>query len=106
MGVHHQGRVGFSTQAKPNRMRWATYQRLLDQYDELNNRWGIGMMAMGASMAARDHTSAAMQPTGGLVCKRSNYRLICCCAAVGGFVPGRRLMHCSKLHPYSITLSA
>jgi hypothetical protein len=29
---------------KPKRMRWATYQRLLDQYDELQNRWGIGMM--------------------------------------------------------------
>jgi hypothetical protein len=31
---------------KPPRMRWATYQRLLDQYDALNNRWGIGMMSM------------------------------------------------------------
>ena len=31
---------------KPKRMRWATYQRLLDQYDELQNRWGIGMMNM------------------------------------------------------------
>jgi hypothetical protein len=31
---------------KPKRMRWATYQRLLDQYDQLQNRWGIGMMAM------------------------------------------------------------
>ena len=29
---------------KPKRMRWATYQRLLDQYDELQNRWCIGMM--------------------------------------------------------------
>jgi hypothetical protein len=31
---------------KPPRMRWATYQRLLDQYDELQNRWAVGMMSM------------------------------------------------------------
>ena len=31
---------------KPKRMRWATYQRLLDQYDQLQNRWGIGMMSL------------------------------------------------------------
>jgi hypothetical protein len=29
---------------KPKRMRWTTYQRLLDQYDELQNRWAVGMM--------------------------------------------------------------
>ena len=33
---------------KPKRMRWTTYQRLLDQYDGLQNRWGIGMMSWGA----------------------------------------------------------
>jgi hypothetical protein len=26
-------------------MRWTTYHRLLDQYDELQNRWAIGMMS-------------------------------------------------------------
>jgi hypothetical protein len=30
---------------KPPRMRWATYQRLEAQYDELENRWAVGMMA-------------------------------------------------------------
>jgi hypothetical protein len=29
---------------KPKRMRWATYRRLLNQYDELKDRWGAGMM--------------------------------------------------------------
>jgi hypothetical protein len=29
---------------KPLRMRWATYQRLLDQYVDLQNRWAIDMM--------------------------------------------------------------
>jgi hypothetical protein len=33
---------------KPPRMRWATYQRLLDQYDELNNRWGNATSSLGA----------------------------------------------------------
>ena len=33
---------------KPKRMRWTTYQRLLDQYDELQNRWAIGMMSFVA----------------------------------------------------------
>ena len=30
---------------KPPRMRWATYQRLEQQYDRLQNRWGITVMA-------------------------------------------------------------
>ena len=38
---------------KPKRMRWATYQRLLDQYDELQNRWGIGMMHMIGRLSSR-----------------------------------------------------
>ena len=38
---------------KPPRMRWATYQRLLDQYDELDNRWGIGMMSIVNRLGAR-----------------------------------------------------
>src|SRR5215467_3367048 len=29
---------------KTPRMRWSTYQRLLDQYDELQDRWAIGVM--------------------------------------------------------------
>jgi hypothetical protein len=29
---------------KPRRIRWATYQRLLDQYVDLQNRWTIDMM--------------------------------------------------------------
>jgi hypothetical protein len=31
----------------------ATYQRLLDQYDELQNRWGIGMMSMVSRLGSR-----------------------------------------------------
>ena len=38
---------------KPKRMRWKTYQRLLDQYDELQNRWGIGMMNMMGRFSSR-----------------------------------------------------
>jgi hypothetical protein len=30
---------------KPPRMRWATYNRLEAQYDDLQNRWAIGIMA-------------------------------------------------------------
>jgi len=30
---------------KPPRMRWATYNRLEAQYDELENRWALGIMA-------------------------------------------------------------
>ena len=29
---------------KPPRMRWATYNRLLEQYDELENRWAAGIL--------------------------------------------------------------
>ena len=29
---------------KPPRMRWATYNRLEEQYDELENRWALGIM--------------------------------------------------------------
>jgi hypothetical protein len=32
-------------------MRWMTYQRLIDQYDELQHRWGIGMMSFVARFA-------------------------------------------------------
>ena len=38
---------------KPKRMRWATYQRLLDQYDELQNRWDIAMMSMVSRLGSR-----------------------------------------------------
>jgi len=38
---------------KPPRMRWATYQRLLDQYDELQNRWGIGIMSIVSRLGSR-----------------------------------------------------
>ena len=38
---------------KPPRMRWSTYQRLLDQYDELQDRWAIGMMSMVSKFSAR-----------------------------------------------------
>jgi hypothetical protein len=37
---------------KPPRMRWATYQRLLEQYDELQDRWAIGMMSMASRFSA------------------------------------------------------
>ena len=37
---------------KPPRMRWSTYQRLLDQYDELQDRWAIGMMRMVSRFSA------------------------------------------------------
>ena len=30
---------------KPPRMRWATYNRLEEQYDELENRWAVRIMA-------------------------------------------------------------
>ena len=30
---------------KPPRMRWETYNRLLAQYDDLDNRWAVGVMA-------------------------------------------------------------
>jgi len=30
---------------KPPRMRWATYNRLEAQYDDLENRWAVGTMA-------------------------------------------------------------
>src|SRR5262249_45826135 len=30
---------------KPPRMRWATYQRLEQQYKRLQNRWGVTVMA-------------------------------------------------------------
>ena len=30
---------------KPPRMRWATYQRLEQQYDRLQNRWGVAIMS-------------------------------------------------------------
>jgi hypothetical protein len=30
---------------KPPRMRWATYNRLEAQYDDLENRWAVGIMA-------------------------------------------------------------
>jgi len=30
---------------KPPRMRWATYNRLEEQYDEMENRWALGIMA-------------------------------------------------------------
>ena len=30
---------------KPPRMRWATYSRLEAQYDDLENRWALGIMA-------------------------------------------------------------
>jgi hypothetical protein len=30
---------------KPPRMRWATYQRLEEQYDRLQDRWGIAITA-------------------------------------------------------------
>ena len=30
---------------KPPRMRWATYNRLEAQYDDLENRWALGIMA-------------------------------------------------------------
>jgi hypothetical protein len=33
-------------------MRWATYQRLLEQYDELQNEWTIGMMHMVSRFSA------------------------------------------------------
>jgi hypothetical protein len=39
--------------SKPKRMRWATYQRLLDQYDELQNRWDIAMMSMVSRLGSR-----------------------------------------------------
>jgi hypothetical protein len=29
---------------KPQRMRWATYNRLEEQYDELETRWALGIM--------------------------------------------------------------
>jgi hypothetical protein len=29
---------------KPPRMRWSTYNRLLEQYDTLENLWGVGLM--------------------------------------------------------------
>jgi hypothetical protein len=29
---------------KPPRMRWATYNRLEEQYDEMENRWALGIM--------------------------------------------------------------
>ena len=29
---------------KPPRMRWATYNRLEAQYDDLENRWALGIM--------------------------------------------------------------
>jgi hypothetical protein len=38
---------------KPKRMRWTTYQRLLDQYDELQSRWGIGMMNLVSRLGSR-----------------------------------------------------
>jgi len=38
---------------KPPRMRYETYQRLLDQYDELQNRWAIGMMSMVNRLGSR-----------------------------------------------------
>ena len=31
---------------KPPRMRWATYNRLEEQYDELENRWALGIMTI------------------------------------------------------------
>jgi len=34
-------------------MRWPTYQRLLDQYDELQNRWDIAMMSMVSRLGSR-----------------------------------------------------
>jgi hypothetical protein len=34
-------------------MRWSTYQRLLDQYDELQDRWAIGMMRMVSRFSGR-----------------------------------------------------
>jgi hypothetical protein len=37
---------------KPKRTRWATYQRLHDQYDQLQNRWGTGMMSILLSLCA------------------------------------------------------
>ena len=30
---------------KPPRMRWATYSRIKEQYDDLENRWAVGAMA-------------------------------------------------------------
>jgi len=30
---------------KPPRMRWATYQRLQQQFDRLQDQWGIATMA-------------------------------------------------------------
>ena len=30
---------------KPPRMRWTTYQRLEEQYDRLQDRWGVAVMA-------------------------------------------------------------
>ena len=30
---------------KPPRMRWATYNRLEEQYDEFETRWAVGAMA-------------------------------------------------------------
>jgi len=31
----------------------STYQRLLDQYDELQERWAVGMMTMGVRLERR-----------------------------------------------------
>jgi hypothetical protein len=30
---------------KPPRMRWVTYQRFEQQYDRLQDRWGVAIMA-------------------------------------------------------------
>ena len=42
---------------KPPRMRWTTYQRLLDQYDELQNRWAVDMMSFVARFSRFSFTS-------------------------------------------------
>jgi hypothetical protein len=49
----------FGGRPKPKRMRWAIYQRLLDQYDELQNRWAIGMMSfVGRERVVKDTVHA------------------------------------------------
>jgi hypothetical protein len=42
--------VEYEFPPKPPRMRWATYNRLEEQYDEMENRWALGVMTIIARL--------------------------------------------------------
>ena len=48
---------------KPPRMRWATYNRLEEQYDELENRWALGIMTRFARLKERHEVVPARRPS-------------------------------------------